>query len=63
MPGWTLTYAELDTPHEMTDGAADLAGRWISCVASDRQVTGFADVLAEVGAGPGFYEGLWVPTS
>jgi predicted esterase len=61
--GLDLTYAEMDTPHEMTDGAADLAGRWIAQVATDRDVTGFADVLAEVGAGPGFYEGLWVPTS
>ena len=60
--GLEVTYAELDTPHEMTDSAADLAGRWISCVASDRDVTGFADVLAEVGAGSGFYDRLWVTT-
>ena len=60
--GLDLTYAEMDPPHQMTDSAADLAGRWISCVASDRDVTGFADVLTEVGAGSGFYDGLWVTT-
>jgi predicted esterase len=61
--GLDLTYVELDTEHEMTDEAADLAGRWISGVVDGRPVEGFDDVLAEVGTGAGFYEGLWVESS
>lgn len=61
--GLELTYAELPTGHEMTDEAAALAGTWIAAVAADRDVTGFPDLLSEVGEGAGFYEGLWVSAS
>lgn len=61
--GLDLTYVEMDTGHEMTDAAAALAGRWIAGVAAGRPVDGFDDVLAEVGTGPGFYEGLWAEGS
>lgn len=61
--GLELTYVEMDTGHEMTDDAAALAGRWIAGVVAGRPVDGFDDVLAEVGTGPGFYEGLWAEGS
>ncbi len=61
--GLDLTYVELDGEHVMTDGAADLAGRWIAQVAAGRSATGFDDLLTEVGDGPGFYEGLWTSAS
>lgn len=61
--GLELTYVEMDAGHEMTDAAATVAGRWIARVAAGRPVDGFDDVLAEVGTGPGFYEGLWAEDS
>lgn len=61
--GLELTYVEMDAGHEMTDEAAALAGRWITGVAAGRPVDGFDDVLAQVGTGPGFYEGLWAEGS
>jgi predicted esterase len=61
--GLDLTYVELDGEHVMTDGAADLAGRWIAQVAAGRRATGFEDLLTEVGDGPGYYEGLWTSGS
>jgi predicted esterase len=61
--GLDLTYTELDSEHEITDEAAALAGRWLAPVAGGRPVTGFPDLLADVGGGPGFYDQLWVAVS
>lgn len=58
--GLDLTYVELDGGHEMTDHAAGLVGRWLAPIAAGRRTVDFPDLLAEVGAEPGFYDGLWI---
>ncbi len=57
--GVELTYAEVDTEHVVSDDAAALAGRWLDAVRQDMPVTGFDDLLADVSARGGFYDGLW----
>lgn len=57
--GLGLTYVETDGEHEMTDGAADLIGRWVRSLDGDDPVPSDPVLDAVAGSHPG-YDGLWV---
>ncbi len=58
--GMSVTYAEVDTGHVVSDAAAELAGRWLRAVLVDEPPTGFPDLLSGVSGRGGYYDGLWV---